>query len=355
MHELKAADRDAILLRYFENHPFAEVGAKLGLNDNAARMRVERALEKLRAIFAKRGVATTTALAAAISADAVQLAPANLASTLAATAISTAATGGFTIMKMLTAAKLKLAFGAIIVSGAATMFVVQEQNQAKLRGENVAWQLQINQLQTDNQNLSNRLASAGDAQKLTKEQFNELLKLRGEVGVLRRQLEDAGNLRAENQQLRAAAAKLRGSIEGTGMSSVQAKFDSNQVYMVNAMKQLGLAVRLYANDHGDLYATNFDQIANELGEYERGGLYKNPILTNVDFVNVGVVNGQHPQMILFRERQARQAPDGTWHRIYGLSDGSVQTATSPAGNFDAWEKYDYNENGIIFLAPQNPN
>ena len=51
MHELKETDREAILLRYFENRPFAEIGGQLGLNENAARMRVERALEKLRAGF----------------------------------------------------------------------------------------------------------------------------------------------------------------------------------------------------------------------------------------------------------------------------------------------------------------
>jgi len=63
MHELKEADREAILLRYFENRQFAEVGAKLGLNENAARMRVERALEKLRTILGRCGVAATAALA----------------------------------------------------------------------------------------------------------------------------------------------------------------------------------------------------------------------------------------------------------------------------------------------------
>ncbi|MGO9537996.1 MAG: RNA polymerase sigma factor, partial [Limisphaerales bacterium] len=40
MHELKHSDREAILLRYFENRQFAEVGVRLGLNENAARMRV---------------------------------------------------------------------------------------------------------------------------------------------------------------------------------------------------------------------------------------------------------------------------------------------------------------------------
>ena len=75
MHQLKETDREAILLRYFENRPFAEVGAKLGLNENAARMRVERALEKLRDILTKRGITTAAALASVISANAVQLAP----------------------------------------------------------------------------------------------------------------------------------------------------------------------------------------------------------------------------------------------------------------------------------------
>ncbi|MGO8931163.1 MAG: RNA polymerase sigma factor [Limisphaerales bacterium] len=47
MHQLQEADREAILLRYFENRPFSEIGIHCGLNENAARMRVERALEKL--------------------------------------------------------------------------------------------------------------------------------------------------------------------------------------------------------------------------------------------------------------------------------------------------------------------
>ena len=103
MHELKEVDREAILLRFFENRQFAEVGAKLGLNENAARMRVERALEKLRDIFAKRGVTTAAALASVISTNAVQLAPANLAATLTTTSIAGAGTGTFTLLKIMTA------------------------------------------------------------------------------------------------------------------------------------------------------------------------------------------------------------------------------------------------------------
>ncbi len=185
MHELKEADREALLLRYFENRPFAEVGAKLGLNENAARMRVDRALEKLRAAFAKRGVAATAALASVISANAVQIAPANLVAMLAATSIATAGTG--TLLKIMTMTKLKLAFSALVVAGAVTAFVIQHQTQNKLRADNESLRQQITQLQTENESLSNQLATAGNSKSLSDEQFNELLKLRGEVTRLRQQ------------------------------------------------------------------------------------------------------------------------------------------------------------------------
>ena len=44
MHDLNATDRDAVLMRYFEERPLAEIGARLGLTENAARMRVDRAM-----------------------------------------------------------------------------------------------------------------------------------------------------------------------------------------------------------------------------------------------------------------------------------------------------------------------
>jgi RNA polymerase sigma factor (sigma-70 family) len=187
MHELKEADREAILFRYFENRPFAEIGGKLGLNENAARMRVERALEKLRAAFLRRGVATTTALASVISANAIQLAPANLAATVTTASLAAAGTGTFTFLKIMTATKLKFAIGTVVVAAVATAFVLLNQVQKNLRAENGLLRHQIAQLQTDNESLSNRLAVAANSKSLSDEQFNELLKLRGEVTRLRQQ------------------------------------------------------------------------------------------------------------------------------------------------------------------------
>jgi hypothetical protein len=60
-----------------------------------------------------------------------------------------------------------------------------------------------------------------------------------------------------------------------------------------------------------------------------------------EFVNVGSLRIDSPQLAVLRERQARQAPDGTWHRVYGLVDGQSATATSADGNFAAWEKQNW--------------
>ena len=54
--ELGEKDRHAIVLRFFENKSLGEVGGVLGTSEEAARMRVNRALEKLRKFFTRRGV-----------------------------------------------------------------------------------------------------------------------------------------------------------------------------------------------------------------------------------------------------------------------------------------------------------
>ena len=90
MAELGARDRDAVVLRFFNGKSLAEVGVALGLSEDAAKMRIHRALEKLRKLFQRRGVTLTTAsIAGALSANAVQAAPVALA-----VGVVTAAGGG---------------------------------------------------------------------------------------------------------------------------------------------------------------------------------------------------------------------------------------------------------------------
>ena len=138
--ELSEADRDALMLRYFERRSAQEMAEVLGVSDEAAQKRVSRAVERLREFFAKRGVTVgASALVVVISANAVQAAPVGLAVT-----ISTAAIAGTTIVATATAATIKtvamttlqkvLITATIIAVGVATPLVIQ--HQAKLRKEN---------------------------------------------------------------------------------------------------------------------------------------------------------------------------------------------------------------------------
>jgi RNA polymerase sigma factor (sigma-70 family) len=80
LDELADHEREAVLLRFFENRPLAEVGARFSLTADAARMRIERALDKLRSALARRGVASTsTALMSAFVTQSGFSAPAGLA------------------------------------------------------------------------------------------------------------------------------------------------------------------------------------------------------------------------------------------------------------------------------------
>lgn len=131
---LGTADRDAIVLRYYQQKPLEEVGRVLGLKADATQKRVSRALEKLRKLFTKRGVVLScTAIAGAVSANSVHAAPAGLAKTISAVAMTKgAAVGGSTLalvkgaLKLMawTKAKTAIVAGAVVLLAAGTTTVV---------------------------------------------------------------------------------------------------------------------------------------------------------------------------------------------------------------------------------------
>ena len=132
LDRLSQTDRDALLLRFFEQRSLAEVGQALGSSEEATRKRVNRALEKLRTDLVRRGLTTTAAaLAMTISVNAVQLAPAGLAATLTSASLATAAAGSglaLTLLKLTTMTKLQTAIiAAVVVAGVATPLVIHQQ------------------------------------------------------------------------------------------------------------------------------------------------------------------------------------------------------------------------------------
>ena len=93
MSELDAGERNAVLIRFFQGKELKEVGSALGISEDAARMRVTRALANLQTLLKQRGVTiTTVALGTALATEAATAVPAGLAAAISAAAVLAAAT-----------------------------------------------------------------------------------------------------------------------------------------------------------------------------------------------------------------------------------------------------------------------
>ncbi len=134
MAQLRKTDRDAILLRYFQEKSLREVGAAFGVNEYAAQKRVGRALERLRAVLSKRGIhSTATAIADAVCANSVQAAPMALVKATTAFALAKGAAASTSTLAILkgalkimawTKTKTVIVVAAVALLGAGTATVV---------------------------------------------------------------------------------------------------------------------------------------------------------------------------------------------------------------------------------------
>jgi RNA polymerase sigma factor (sigma-70 family) len=204
MSELNEADHDALVLRYFNNHDLRTVGLALGITDDAAQKRVSRAVERLRECFSRRGVTVgASGFVAVISANAVQAAPVGLAVTISAAAALAGATvssaTAIVATKAITMTPLQKTLVTATVAVLAGAGIYEARQASQLREQNQTLQQQqapltehIQRLQRERDDATNRLAAlqAEEARLKSDPNQNELLRLRGEVGLLRRQLVD---------------------------------------------------------------------------------------------------------------------------------------------------------------------
>lgn len=197
MSALDDTDRAAVLLRYFENKSLREVGATLGTSDDAAQKRVSRAVERLREFFNKRGVTVgASGLVVVISANAVQAAPIGLAltistaaalagPTIATTATITKAIAMTTFQKTIVTATIAALAGAGIYEARQNS---QLREQVKTLQQHQAPLAELNEdLLKEHDDMTNRLAALAEEIARSKTNNLELLRLRGEVGLLRRE------------------------------------------------------------------------------------------------------------------------------------------------------------------------
>ncbi|MBI4326504.1 MAG: sigma-70 family RNA polymerase sigma factor [Chloroflexi bacterium] len=141
LSQLGDADRDAIMLRFFERKNAREIGERLGLSEEAAQKRVTRALERLREVIRSRGVVVpSAALAGAISSQAVLAAPAGLAATLAAQALASSILKPLTLVAHLNAKPIATTVAVLTCLSLGTGGYLTGRTAAAKHWSAVAWQ-----------------------------------------------------------------------------------------------------------------------------------------------------------------------------------------------------------------------
>lgn len=168
--ELPETERLPLLHRFFGGKPFKDVGAELGISEEAARKRIHRSLERLRDILARRGIASTaSALALVMEANAFVPAPAHLARQVVASLVRSSR---FPLPHKLM--KTLLISGAAVAVSAVATHLFDEQRLNRQR-ENEAGRVQ-----------ATSAASSVDHPEVSPEELNrlradhlELLRLRG--------------------------------------------------------------------------------------------------------------------------------------------------------------------------------
>jgi hypothetical protein len=229
----------------------------------------------------------------------------------------------------MTATQIKLGLGAFVAAGVAATFVIQQQSQTRLHDENQSLQRQIVGLQNSNKDLSSQLADLNAAKKMSDEQFNDLLRLRSEVGMLRQRTNELGKTQAslENSLAQAAAA----SQQSDSPAEQQRKI---AIAKINNSRGLVTEMIMYASDHQGLFPTNFDQVGTYTGQF--------PESTTNGFEIVYQASGDQitnlPNVIVMQESQAWQTYDGKWAKVYGFADGHSELHEAADGDFSAFEQ-----------------
>ena len=274
--ELSEPDREAVLLRYFKNHDLRTVGATLGISDDAAQKRVSRAVERLREFFAKRGVTVGAGgLAVVLSANAVQAAPVGLALTistaaaLTGTTLATTATVTATKAIAMTALQKTIVTATIAVLAGAGIYEARQASQLRdqvqmLQQQQAPLAEQIAQLNQSLIDATNRLAALRDDNERLNRNTSELLKLRGEVGVLRRQQTSQQDQQLEQEKT-----------ESEWIKSIVYHGDDDQIKLwrsrgPNGIQMLVRALKSPAYDHSTRMCVA--SLISQLGDYAKSAI-----------------------------------------------------------------------------------
>jgi len=127
INKLTAKDRRVVLLRFFDQLDFISIGETIGCTEDAARMRLSRALNKLGSQLKRRGVTiSAAALAFLFGTKITMAAPADLAVQISQLAVTASSKEGFSfaLLKQLAATKLNIGLAGVAGTAVVISLVV---------------------------------------------------------------------------------------------------------------------------------------------------------------------------------------------------------------------------------------
>ena len=151
------------------------------------------------------------------------------------------------------------------IIGLAIWLAVEHRARLRLGEEQKALEQQLKQMAgliAENAQLSNVVARAKSAQSLSDDQSRELLRLRGEVGLLRQQSQELETVRTENRQARAA---LESSLKTQSAATADYWPRDSWAFTGYASPDAALRTSLWAANNGDLKAL----LASATGEVRK--------------------------------------------------------------------------------------
>ena len=191
MTGLDESDRDVVVLRFLLGRSFRETGAAVGISEDAARMRVKRALERLRARLKVLGIdSTPSALSSSLLLASLGLAPPGFANiVLASVSVASAGTLNGMVLKLMTMTKTKtiLASAVLLVGVVVPVYLQQVLNRERIRHESELASLEetLLGLKKNFGDLEKGKSALEERLEKLERQRGELFKLRGEVNGLR--------------------------------------------------------------------------------------------------------------------------------------------------------------------------
>lgn len=188
----------------------------------------------------------------------------------------------------------------------------------------------------ENERLSNLVAQANSAGR--QPENGELLRLRSEVGMLRRQTNEAGKLRQENSRLKEALASSAAAAAASPAANTAAEDPAVVQERATAIARMGdartfvLAMTLFAGDHQGQAPASLDDVKSYLGE--------KPLTNAFEQVYSGPLQNlpDPSSIIVVREPEAHQLLNGKWGRAYGFADGHSELHVEADNNFGPWEQ-----------------